>query len=73
VVLFVFIIHTTTCEQHNVELHNFYSSPSIIRTIKSRSMKGAWHVAHMGKKGLHIGHRWECHKEKAHYKDIDIG
>jgi hypothetical protein len=41
--------------------------------IKSRSMRWAGHVAHMGKKGLHIGHRWECRKEKAHYEDIDIG
>jgi hypothetical protein len=26
---------------HNEEMHNFYSSPSIIRIIKSRGMKGA--------------------------------
>jgi hypothetical protein len=25
---------------HNVELHNLYSSPSIIRMIKSRRMRG---------------------------------
>jgi hypothetical protein len=30
---------------HNVELHNLYSSPSIIRMIKSRSMRLAGHVA----------------------------
>jgi hypothetical protein len=30
---------------NNVELHNFYSSPSIIRTIKSRRMRWAGHVA----------------------------
>jgi hypothetical protein len=34
---------------HNGELHNLYSSPSIIRVIKSRRMRGAWHVARMGK------------------------
>jgi hypothetical protein len=27
------------------ELHNFYSSPSIIRMMKSRTMRWAWHVA----------------------------
>jgi hypothetical protein len=30
---------------HNEELHNLYSSPNIIRMIKSRRMKWAWHVA----------------------------
>jgi hypothetical protein len=32
------------------ELHNLYSSPSIIRTIKSRRMRWAGHVARMGEK-----------------------
>jgi hypothetical protein len=36
---------------HNEELHNFYSSPSIIRTIKSRRMRWAGHVARMGGRG----------------------
>jgi hypothetical protein len=35
---------------HNEELHNLYSSPSIIRIIKSRRMRWADHVARMGKK-----------------------
>jgi hypothetical protein len=35
---------------HNEELHSFYSSPSIIRMIKSRRMKWAGHVAQMGEK-----------------------
>jgi hypothetical protein len=30
---------------HNDELHNFYSSPNIIRMIKSRRMRWAGHVA----------------------------
>jgi hypothetical protein len=30
------------------ELHNFYSSPDIIRRIKSRRMRWAGHVAGMG-------------------------
>jgi hypothetical protein len=30
---------------HNEELHNLYSSPSIIRTMKPRRMKWAGHVA----------------------------
>jgi hypothetical protein len=39
---------------HNVELHNLYSSPSIIRMIKSRRMRWAEHVARMGRRGMHI-------------------
>jgi hypothetical protein len=33
---------------HNVELHNLYSSPYIIRQIKSRRLRWAGHVARMG-------------------------
>jgi hypothetical protein len=35
---------------HNEELHILYSSPSIIRSIKSRRMRWAGHVARMGEK-----------------------
>jgi hypothetical protein len=34
----------------NKELHNLYSSPSIIRMNKSRGMRWAGHVARMGEK-----------------------
>jgi hypothetical protein len=37
-------------ELHNEELHNLYSSPSIIRMIKSRRMRWAGPVARMGEK-----------------------
>jgi hypothetical protein len=33
---------------HNEELHHLYSSPNIIRMIKSRRMRWAGHVAGMG-------------------------
>jgi hypothetical protein len=33
---------------HNGELHNLYSSPDIIRQIKSRRMRWAGHVPQMG-------------------------
>jgi hypothetical protein len=33
---------------HNEELHNLYSSPNIIRMMKSRSMRWAGHVPRMG-------------------------
>jgi hypothetical protein len=40
---------------HNEELHNLYDSPSKIRMTKSRRMRWAGHVAHMGRRGMHIG------------------
>jgi hypothetical protein len=57
---------------HNKELCKFYCSPDIIRPIKSRRMRWADHVAHMGEKRNDFGgkpegkrplgrprHRWE--------------
>jgi hypothetical protein len=35
---------------HNAELHNWYSSPNIFTTIKSRRMSWAGHVARLGEK-----------------------
>jgi hypothetical protein len=51
---------------HNEELHNVYSSPNIIRTIKSRRMKWAGHVARMEKREMHIGYWWGSQKEGDH-------
>jgi hypothetical protein len=33
---------------HNEELHNLYSSPDMIKQVKSRRMRWAGHVARMG-------------------------
>jgi hypothetical protein len=39
---------------HNEELNNLYSSPSIVRVVKSRRMRWAGHVARMGEgRGVH--------------------
>jgi hypothetical protein len=40
---------------HNEELHKLYSSPSIIRMIKSRRMRWTGHIARMGKGGMYTG------------------
>jgi hypothetical protein len=34
-------------KHHNVELHDLYSSPNIVRIIKSRRIRWVWHVARM--------------------------
>jgi hypothetical protein len=37
---------------HNEELHDLYSSPSIIRIMKARKMRWTGHVARMGEKRI---------------------
>jgi hypothetical protein len=44
---------------HNDELHSQYSSPNIVRVIKSRSMMWAGHVARMGEGEVLQGFGWE--------------
>jgi hypothetical protein len=58
---------------HNEELHNSYSSPSIIRMIKARSMKWTGYVARIGRKGMHIEDWWESQKERDHWEVQGVG
>jgi hypothetical protein len=51
---------------HNEELHNLYSSPNIIRTIKSRRMRWTGHVARMWRRGVHTGYWWGSQEERDH-------
>jgi hypothetical protein len=53
-----------TITLHNEELHNLYSSPNIIRMIKSRRIRWAGHVARMGRREMYIGYWWENQKER---------
>jgi hypothetical protein len=47
--IFNFITHKETYTlKLNEELHDLYSSPTIVRVIKSRRMRWAGHVARMG-------------------------
>jgi hypothetical protein len=40
---------------HNDELHNLYSSKNIIRMMKPRRIRWAWHVARKGEKSILVG------------------
>ena len=51
---------------HSEELHNWYSSPSIIRIIKLRRKRRAGNVAQMERRGMHVGYWWKSQKERDH-------
>jgi hypothetical protein len=48
------------------ELRDLYSSPSIIRIIKSSRMKLEGYVARMWRRGTRIGCRWESQRGRGH-------
>jgi hypothetical protein len=54
--------------RYNGELHNLYSSPDIIRQMKSRKMRWAGHVARVVEGINCTGYRWENPKEKTTWK-----
>jgi hypothetical protein len=51
-------------KMHNKELRNLQPSPSIIRTIESRSMRWAGNVAHELGREMFIGYWWKSQKER---------
>jgi hypothetical protein len=50
---------------HNYELHSLYSSPNIVRVIKSRRMRWSGHVARMGEgRDIYRVFFWEARREE---------
>jgi hypothetical protein len=49
---------------HNEELCNLYSSPSIIRMMKSRRVRWAGLVARIGRRGTLIDYWWKSQMER---------
>ena len=57
---------------HNEELNDLYSSPNIVRVIKSRRTRLAGHVARMGEERGRIGSCWGNRRERAHWGDLGV-
>jgi hypothetical protein len=57
---------------HNEVLNDLYSSPNIIRVIKSRRMRWAGHVARMGKGEVHTGFSLRGLRERDHLEDLSL-
>jgi hypothetical protein len=58
---------------HNDELHSLYSSPNIVRVIKSRRMRWAGHVARMEEGEVFTGFCLGGPKVSDHWEDLGIG
>jgi hypothetical protein len=58
---------------HNDELHDLYSSPNIVRVIKSRGMRWAGHVACMGRGEVLTGFWLGGLKARDHWEDLGGG
>ena len=53
-----YIIREPGKRSHNEELNDLYSSPNMVRVIKSRRMRWTGHVARMGKERRCVGSWW---------------
>ena len=57
---------------HNEELNNLYSSPNIMRVIKSRRIRWAENVACMGRKEVATGFWWGNRRERDQWGDLGV-
>jgi len=57
---------------HNGKLNDLYSSPNIVRMIKSRRMRWAGHVARMVRRGGRIRSWWGNGRERDHWGNLGV-
>ena len=57
---------------HNEELNDFYTSPNIVRVIKSRRLGRAGYVACMGEESGCVGSWWGNRREGDHWGDLGL-
>jgi len=55
---------------HNEEPNDLYSSPNIVRVIKSRKMRWVGHVARIGEEWGCIGSWWGNRREEDQWGDL---
>jgi hypothetical protein len=58
---------------HNDELYSLYSSPNIVRVIKSRRMRWAGHVTRQGRGEVFTGFWLGGPKGRDHWKGLGVG
>jgi hypothetical protein len=58
---------------HNDESHSLYSSPNIVRVIKSRTLRWGGHVARMGEGEVFTGFWLGGPKAGDHWEDLGVG
>ena len=57
---------------HNKELNDLYSSPNIVRVVKSGRMRWAGNVARTGEGQAYTGFRWGQVRERDHLEDPSV-